>query len=138
MTEQENKACALRTGIKGRAETEVTFEKTAKYFGSGNEAVFATPVMIGIMEEASLTSVQPYLAEDESTVGTRVNVTHESASPVGIRVWAESELIEIDRRRLVFRVTAYDECGIIGRGEHERFIIKKDKFTEKTKAKLSK
>ena len=77
----------------------------------------------------------PYLDEGQGTVGTLVNVAHTSATPIGMRVWCDSELVEVDRRRLVFNVKAYDECGLIGEGTHERFIIDTAKFMEKIKAK---
>ena len=122
----------MNIGIKGYAETVVNAQNTAKSFGSGLVDVFATPCMIGLMEQAAQDSVAPFLEAGQSTVGTRLNVSHDSATPVGMKVRAESELIEIDRRRLVFRVAAYDECGLIGHGEHERFIISLDRFMEKT------
>ena len=87
------------------------------------------------MEEAAQTSVAPHLEEGQSTVGTRLAVSHDAATPVGMKVWAESVLTEIDGRRLVFEVRAYDECGLIGQGTHERFIIKKQRFLEKAQAK---
>ena len=75
------------------------------------------------------------IEEGQGTVGTRLNVSHDAATPVGMKVWAESCLTEIDGRRLVFKVRAYDECGLIGQGTHERFIIKKQRFLEKAEAK---
>ncbi|MBP5644736.1 MAG: dihydrolipoamide acyltransferase, partial [Bacteroidales bacterium] len=80
-------------------------------------------------------SVLPYLDEGQGTVGTLVNVTHSAATPVGMRVWCDSELVEVDRRRLVFSVKAYDECGPIGEGTHERFVIDSAKFQAKIDAK---
>ena len=111
---------ALETGIKGRAECTVSEKDTAKALRSGGLDVLATPIMIALMEESALTSVRPYLEEGTDTVGTNINVSHLSATPVGLRAWAESELVEIDRRRLVFNVKAYDEKGLIGEGTHER------------------
>ena len=128
----------MNIGIKGCAETVVCEKNTAKSFGSGLVEVFATPCMIGLMEDAAQSSVAPFLEAGQGTVGTKLNVSHDSATPIGMKVRAESELIEIDGRRLVFRVAAYDECGRIGQGEHERFIIKLDRFMEKTLAKNSK
>ena len=90
------------------------------------------------MEEAALTSVRPYLDEGMDTVGTSISVSHLSATPVGLKAWAESELVEIDRRRLVFSVKAYDEMGLIGEGTHERFVVDMEKFTAKCYSKLNK
>ena len=125
----------LEINIQGRAEAVVCEENTARSMGSGDLPVFATPCMVALMEEASLGSVAPHLEEGQSTVGTKICVSHDSASPVGMKVWAESTLTEIDGRRLVFEVRAYDECGMIGQGTHERFIIKKQRFLEKAEAK---
>jgi predicted thioesterase len=99
--------------------------------------VFATPMMIALVEQTCNESVLPHLAPGEGTVGTLVNVAHTAATPIGMRVWCESELVEVDRRRLVFCVKAFDECGSIGEGIHERFIIDTAKFFDKVKAKMA-
>ncbi len=128
----------MEIGIKGRVETVVNDTNTAKFVGSGSLDVFATPNMIGLMEQAAQASVAPYLEEGQGTVGTKIEITHDAATPLGMKVWAESELIEIDRRRLVFEVKAYDEAGLIGQGRHERFIIQNEKFLAKVNAKAGK
>ena len=126
----------ITTGIKGRLERTVTDELTAAHIGSGLVKVFATPMMIALIEQTCYESVLPYLEEGQGTVGTLVNVTHSAATPVGMRVWCESQLVEVDRRRLVFEVKAYDQCGLIGEGRHERFIIDSAKFQAKIDAKM--
>lgn len=123
----------LSIGLKYREEKIVRMEDTAKVFGSGAAEVFATPMMIGLMEAASMNCVKDYLPEGCSTVGTLVNVKHISATRVGKKVWAEAELVEIDRKRLVFKVAAYDEDKQIGEGIHERFIINDEKFMSNLK-----
>lgn len=125
----------MNTGIKGHKEQIVTPEVCADRIGSGLVKVFATPMMIALIEQTCLESVTPYLEEGQGTVGTQVNVSHCAATPVNMRVWCESELVEVDRRRLVFDVKAYDECGLIGEGRHERFIIDSAKFQAKIDAK---
>ena len=125
----------LETGIKGKEELTVTEEITAKVVGSGGLEVFATPMMIALIEQTCNESVVPLLEAGQGTVGTHVNVSHCAATPVGMRVWCDSELVEVDRRRLVFNVKAYDECGLIGEGSHERFIIDSEKFQQKINAK---
>lgn len=125
----------IEKGIKGRLEQTVTPEMSAARVGSGLVDVFATPMMVSLIEQTCYESVLPHLEEGRGTVGTLVNVSHVSATPIGMRVWCESELTEVDRRRLVFRVKAYDECGLIGEGTHERFIIDTAKFMDKLKAK---
>lgn len=121
----------LETGIKGKIEEFVTEELTASHIGSGTVRVFATPMMIALMERTCRTSVKPHLEEGQETVGTLVNVSHTAATPIGAKVWAETELIDIDRRKLTFKVAAYSEKGLIGEGLHERFIIDVDKFKAK-------
>ena len=106
--------------------------KLASNVGSGLVKVYATAMMIALIEKAAVLSVEPYLESGQGTVGTLVNVSHCSATPLGMKVHAETTLVEIDRRRLVFKVAAYDECGLIGEGMHERFIIDMKKFQEKT------
>ena len=126
----------IEPGIKGRREQTVTPEMSAARVGSGLVEVFATPMMISLIEQTCNESVLPYLDEGQGTVGTLVNVAHTSATPIGMRVWCESELVEVDRRRLVFKVKAFDECGPIGEGTHERFIIDTAKFFDKVKGKV--
>lgn len=125
----------LTTGIKGKLRITVNEKNTAASFESGLLSVFATPAMIALMEKTSYTSVESELGEGMSTVGTSVEIKHISATPVGMDVTCESELVEIDGRRLVFTVKAYDECGLIGEGTHERFIINSENFLSKTNAK---
>lgn len=125
----------MTIGLKGHLEQMVTEEVTADRIGSGLVKVFATPMMIALIEQTCNESVVPFLEEGQGSVGTHVDVSHCAATPVGMRVWCDSELVEIDRRRLVFAVKAYDECGLIGEGKHERFIIDSDKFQSKIDAK---
>ena len=125
----------LHIGIRGREETVVTEELLASNVGSGLVRVYATAMMIALIEKAAVYSIEPYLAAGQGSVGIHVDVSHCSATPLGMRVWAETELVEIDRRRLVFRVAAYDERGLIGEGRHERFIIDNERFQAKADAK---
>ena len=126
----------METGVKSSITVTVTGDMTARAAGSGDLAVFSTPDMIALIEKTCCTSVGAYLEEGQSTVGTKIDVEHVSATPVGMKVTAECELIEIDGRRLVFKVEARDEAGVIGRGTHERFIIRSDSFVKKTYSKL--
>ena len=127
---------SIEVGMKGRAEDVVREENTAQAVGSGTLPVFATPAMTALMEKAAWTSLAPYLGEGESTVGTKLEITHDSATPVGMKVWAESEVTEVDGRRIVLKVAAYDERGLIGQGVHERFVIQDARFLAKTAKKL--
>jgi len=128
----------LEAGIKGTKEIVVTEELSAKNLGSGLLPVYATPAMIALMENTAFESVAQYLEEGCGTVGTAINVKHVAATPIGMKVTCETELIKAEGRALTFAVSAYDECGIIGEGVHERFIITENKFMEKTNSKLMK
>lgn len=128
----------LETGIKGRKEIIVTQEKIAKAMGSGTLDVFATPAMIALMENTAFESVAGELEEGSGTVGTALNVKHVAATPVGMKVVCETELVKVDGRALTFSVKAFDEKGLIGEGEHERFIVFNEKFQAKADAKLEK
>ena len=125
----------LETGIKGHKELMVTPDKTAKAMGSGALDVFATPCMIALMENTAFESVQAELEEGCGTVGTALNGKHVGATLVGMKVTCDTELIKVAGRALTFLVKAYDACGLIGEGEHERFIISEEKFQAKTDAK---
>lgn len=127
----------METGIKGRMELVVTEDLTAAKIGSGLAEVYATPYMIALIENTAWSSIADQLSEGEGTVGTKISVEHLAATPVGMKVWCETELVEVDRRRLVFRVEVYDEAGKIGTGTHERFIINNEKFLAKAMEKAS-
>lgn len=122
---------SVTVGLKGRAETVVDAHNTAQAACSGALPVFGTPFMCALMEEAAWKSIAPRLEAGQSTVGTKLNVSHDSATPVGMTVWAESEVTEVDGKRIVLKVSAYDEKGLIGQGEHERFIITDERFLAK-------
>ena len=127
---------SVTVGMKGRAEAEVNDQNTAMCAGSGTLPVFATPWMCALMEKASWTAVAPALAQGESTVGTKLNISHLSATPVGLKVWAESEVTAVDGKRIELKVAAYDEKGLIGEGTHERFIVTDQRFLDKAARKL--
>jgi predicted thioesterase len=122
---------AVTVGITGEATTVVVHENTAAAVGAGGVEVFATPMMIALMENAAWHAVADHLDEGLVTVGTLVNVRHLAATPLGQQVRATAELVEIDGRRLVFRVEAYDEKQKIGEGIHERFIVHLQRFLQK-------
>lgn len=125
----------MEAGITGTQTITVTEDKTAKAMGSGTLPVFATPAMIALMENTAYKSVADELEEGAGTVGTLMNVKHVAATPVGMEVTCETKLIEVDRKRLVFEVKAYDAAGVIGEGTHERFIIDNERFLAKAEAK---
>lgn len=125
----------MQIRLKSKRERIVTAEQTAEHFSSGLPPVYATPCMIQFMEETSRLSVEPFLKEGQSTVGTGVEIKHLASTFVGCKVTCESELVEIDRRRLVFLVRVYDDTELLGEGRHERFIIDKEKFLSRLEEK---
>ena len=127
---------SIEIGLKGRAETEVSDSNTALKMGSGDLRVFATPCMVALMEKSAAGSIAPLLDEGQSSVGTKVEITHDAATPVGMKVWAESEVVAVEGRKITFKVEAFDEAGKIGGGTHERFIIVAEKFVNKVYEKL--
>jgi fluoroacetyl-CoA thioesterase len=119
---------ALTLDMRGEATLVVGEEHTAATFGAGGVHVLGTPMMIGLMENAAWRLVQPEMHDGETTVGTLVSVRHLAATPVGASVTATAELVEIDGRRLVFRVTAHDDRQLIGEGTHERRRVLLNRF----------
>ncbi|MGE5317039.1 MAG: thioesterase family protein [Chloroflexota bacterium] len=125
----------IKIGTIGKQQLVVTIELTAARYGSGLIEVFATPAMIALMEKTCQESVQDQLDAGHLTVGTLVNVKHLKATPVGMSVECESELIAWEGRKLTFKVVAKDEQGVIGEGLHERFIINEADFMSKLVSK---
>lgn len=123
----------LKLGMVFETKKIVEEADTAAKFGSGGVYVFATPMMIGIMENASMNCVQDALEEGQGTVGIHLDVKHMAATPMGMEVRAVAELIEIDGKKLRFKVDAFDEEKKIGEGTHDRFIINVEKFMSRLK-----
>lgn len=123
--------------ISAAAEITVSENELAVTVGSGSLKVFSTPSMIALMEKAACACLAEYMEDDETTVGTEMNVSHISATPAGMKVTAEAFLTEIhDDREFVFKVRAYDEICLIGEGTHKRFLVRGEKFTQKTYSKI--
>lgn len=125
----------MEIGIKNVIEIEVNDDNTAAAMGSGTLAVFATPAMIALIEETAWRSVEPYLEDGQCTVGTKLDVSHLSPTPVGMAVKCETELVGVDGRCLKFKAEVLDETGLIGTGTHERFIVYSEKFQTKADGK---
>ena len=130
----ENKG--LEVGLSFEQEIVVTEEMTAKYLGSGAVEVYATPMMILLMENTAAACVAPYLDPGCVTVGTKLQIEHCAATPVGLQVRCKAVLTEIDGRALRFQVEAFDTCERIGFGSHERFVVTADRFNQKAKKKI--
>lgn len=125
----------LEMGLKGYQEMTVAYEDTAKVHKSGALDVLATPRMAALMEETAWKSVAGYLEPGMGTVGVKLDLSHLAPTPVGMKAWCESELTEVDGRKLVFSIAAFDEAGKIGECTHERFIIEEEKFQNKADKK---
>lgn len=125
----------LKVGDRFTSELIVEEKHTAAAFGSGSIFVFSTPMMIGLMENAALNCAGEGLSEDYSTVGTFVNVKHNAATPMGMKVTATAELLEIEGKKLLFKVEAFDEMDKIGEGTHGRYIIESKPFLERVNQK---
>lgn len=126
----------INVGAVGKAHLKVTENELAVNVGSGSLEVFATPVMVMLMEKSACNCVAEYMENDETTVGTELNVKHVSASPVNSDITAEAELAEVNGREFTFTIKAYDNAGLIGEGTHKRFLVFGEKFTAKAKAKI--
>ena len=126
----------MEKGIKNTKTIIVTADKTAETMGSGTLPVFATPAMVALMENTAAESVETLVGEGNTTVGTVINVKHLSADPVGAEVTCESELVEVDGRKLTFEIKVFDREGVVGEAYHERFVIDKTRFMDKVQKKL--
>ena len=124
----------IQSKVYAEVSVEVGKDNTAVVVGSGSLEVFGTPCMIALMEKATVNAVAPFLENDETTVGTQINVSHCKASAVGAVITARAELSEVQGRKLVFDVSAVDDKGdVIGEGRIERFVV----FAERFMSKLS-
>lgn len=121
----------MKIGMTYTSTLIVEEKHTAHAFGSGEIFVFSTPMMIGLMENAAMNCAQEDLTEELGTVGISVNIKHLAATPMGQEVKATATIEEVDGKRLVFKVEAFDEKQKIGEGVHERFVINKEKFLKK-------
>ena len=125
----------LRSGLTGRAELHVGDEHTAPHVGSGAVPVLATPVLVNLLEAAALSAAERCIPEGQQTVGVRLDIRHFAATPVGMKVRAQAEVINVDGRMIAFRVWAEDDVELIADGTHERVIITLAKFDARMRAK---
>lgn len=131
-------AMALEAGIKGEARDVVTALNTAIAYGNTVVNVYASPALIGLMEKAALESVLPCLTEGMATVGTKFELQHLAATPMGMNVKVRTTLVGIEGKKLLFTFEAWDDTELIGRGSHERFIVGLDSFLKRTLGKSQK
>lgn len=125
----------LTPGLTNEIETVVTEADTAERLSSGLVPVFGTPALVGLMENAAVRALEGHLPLGQTSVGGRIDVRHLAATPVGMRVRARAELVEVEGRRLAFRIEAWDEVELIGKATHERFVVDVERFIKKAKDK---
>jgi fluoroacetyl-CoA thioesterase len=137
MTETELKP-GLRHSKTLVVDASLTVPQVSPAFDfSDMPAVFATAFMVALVEATCLEAVKPYLADNQRTVGIHIDMGHSAATPIGMKVTAEVELVEVDGRRLIFQVECRDEKEVIGAGHHERFIVDLPKFLARVDAKAA-
>lgn len=126
----------ISVGDFSESRLTVTEKDTAESWGSGTLPVLATPRMILLIEQTACDALKGKLPEGDTSVGTLVDIAHVSASPMGSEVVCRTEVVEVDRARIRFRVTVTDAFGDVGTGFHERFVVHSDKFMGRANAKL--
>jgi predicted thioesterase len=127
----------LQVGLTFEKTITVTENHAARHLAGKGVQVFSTPEMVRLMEECALEGVLPFLQPDQNTVGIRVEMRHLAATPMGMKVTARCTLVEIDRRRLVFKAEIHDELEKVGEGSNERFIVDKEKHEQRIAEKLA-
>ena len=125
----------ITPGLQATCEQIVSDADTASRWGSGLVAVYSTPAMVGLMESAAVAALAGQLPSGQTSVGTRMDVHHLAATPVGMKVRATAELTAVQERKLTFKIQAWDEQELIGEAEHERFIVDEARFLERVKKK---
>lgn len=125
----------LEPGMEGHASLTVEEAHTAPRIGSGKVHVLATPVMINLMEAAALAAVEDLLPEGRQSLGTRIDVSHVAATPVGMAVRATAVVTHVDGNHITFRVAAHDEQDLIGEGIHERIVVNVARFDARVSQK---
>jgi predicted thioesterase len=134
MSENKNSK-ALAPGLNAKVEIAVGDSETAAHLGSGSIAVYATPALVALMENAAIRALEGHLPGGYTTVGARIDIRHLAATPVGMLVHAHAELIEIQGRKLTFHIQAWDEVEQIGEASHVRFLVEEEPFLAKARTK---
>jgi predicted thioesterase len=130
-------ASIIQPGLAGEAGLVVSEEHTAPRVGSGKVHVLATPVMINLIEAAALAAIEHLLPPGYQSLGTVLNVRHIAATPVGMRVRAAVEVVDVQQRTIVFRVEVRDEKDLVGDGMHERVVVNVEKFAQRVQDKMN-
>ena len=126
----------LKVGLKNSAEKIVGENDSALAVGSGSLKVLATPIMLAVMEKSAADLVEKILPEEFTSVGISLDIKHTAPTPIGMKIFAQAEIIAVEGKKIIFEIVANDECGEIGRGTHERFIVDRKKFQSKADSKI--
>ena len=126
----------LKVGLKNSAEKIVGENDTALAVGSGSLKVLATPIMLALMEKSAADLLEKILPQEFTSVGISLDIKHTAPTPIGMKIFAQSEIIAVEGKKIIFEIVANDECGEIGRGTHERFIVDRKKFQSKADSKI--
>ena len=121
----------LQPGVSAEIELTVSETETAAHLGSGSLAVYATPALVALMENAAVRALEGHLPPGYTTVGGHIDVRHQGATPIRMKVRAYAELVEVQGRKLTFRIQAWDEVELIGEASHIRFLIAEETFMTK-------
>ena len=127
---------AIQPGLTGTYSVVVADEHVPVHLRGTNAEVVATPELVRFMEKAAMDALEKHLAPDQTSVGTKVSLTHMAGTPKGMRVEARARLIERDRRRCVFEVEIHDEVEVVARGTNERFVVPRERKNEKLMRKI--
>jgi len=122
-------------GKQGRAELTVAREDTALVWGSGLLPVLATPRVVALMEQAAVDALSGTLEPGKTTVGTRIDIRHNAATPIGMRVWAQAVVTAAEGRAVTFAIEAFDEAGSVATADHQRFVVEEERFMHKAEAR---
>ncbi len=125
----------FKPGLSGTAELIVDKNCTADAWGSGLLPVLSTPRLVALMEQAACVALEGAMDAGKTTVGTRIDIQHTAATPMGMHAYAKAELTAAEGRALTFHIEAFDEAGMIGTAEHQRFIVDSARFMQKVEAK---
>lgn len=126
----------IKIGSVLTKEITVTDDLLACHVGSGIVNVYATPMMIALMENTACECLNSFLDEGETSVGVMMNTTHDAATPAGMKVSVTAEITAVDRKKVSFSIIAKDEKDVIGKASHDRFVVVKEKFEAKAQSKL--
>ncbi|MGA2821775.1 MAG: thioesterase family protein [Anaerolineales bacterium] len=126
---------AIAPGTKHSKEITVTQELSASHLGSGTVGVFATPAMLALIERTALEMIQSYLPQEETTVGVEATIHHLAPTPLGMKVRAEVEVVQVDGRFVVVRAEVFDEVEKVGEATHKRAVVRRAQFAERARAK---